>query len=308
VEHALHMPSHIFVQTGLWPDLVASNERAWAASRANAAEEHLSPANLDFHSLAWLTYGYLEQGRFRAARATVDSADAVLRGVALPAHDPDPGYARSWQSFLYAMETDDWRAYRPSLREAMPDTSSMRALMMTLASAYQHAVAAAMLGDTSSASATWLRAYAATHADAARKSGVLHRGLLHLDALAARRRGDTVSELAILEHAAAADDSAGAPSGPPTILRSHELLGAALLRAGRPADAVRAYERALAQTPNRSAALLGLAHARAATGDTTAARDAYRALAANWNAGDADFPSLIEAKRHLSAGRRVRSP
>src|SRR3954469_14301309 len=81
VEHALHMPSHIFVQTGLWPDLVASNERAWAASRANLADEHLPPGALDFHSLAWLTYGYLEQGRFRAARATVDTADDVLRGM-----------------------------------------------------------------------------------------------------------------------------------------------------------------------------------------------------------------------------------
>ena len=33
-EHALHMPSHIFLQVGLWDDTAASNERAWAASRA----------------------------------------------------------------------------------------------------------------------------------------------------------------------------------------------------------------------------------------------------------------------------------
>ena len=36
-EHALHMPSHIFVQLGLWRDVVTSNERAWAASRAEVA-------------------------------------------------------------------------------------------------------------------------------------------------------------------------------------------------------------------------------------------------------------------------------
>ena len=29
-EHALHMPSHIFVQVGAWDDVVSSNERAWA--------------------------------------------------------------------------------------------------------------------------------------------------------------------------------------------------------------------------------------------------------------------------------------
>src|SRR5262249_10567169 len=30
--HARHMPSHIFVQLGMWTDSVASNEDAWAAS------------------------------------------------------------------------------------------------------------------------------------------------------------------------------------------------------------------------------------------------------------------------------------
>ena len=33
-EHALHMPSHIFVHLGLWDDMVASNEAAWTASKA----------------------------------------------------------------------------------------------------------------------------------------------------------------------------------------------------------------------------------------------------------------------------------
>ena len=36
-EHALHMPSHLFLQLGMWDDTTASNERAWAASRAEVA-------------------------------------------------------------------------------------------------------------------------------------------------------------------------------------------------------------------------------------------------------------------------------
>jgi hypothetical protein len=32
-DHALHMPSHIFLQLGMWDDVTASNERSWAASR-----------------------------------------------------------------------------------------------------------------------------------------------------------------------------------------------------------------------------------------------------------------------------------
>ena len=38
-EHALHMPSHIYLQLGLWGDVVKSNERAWAASRAAASPD-----------------------------------------------------------------------------------------------------------------------------------------------------------------------------------------------------------------------------------------------------------------------------
>ena len=55
-EHALHMPSHIFVQLGLWADAITANERAWAASRQDVAARKLSGADLSFHSLEWLQY------------------------------------------------------------------------------------------------------------------------------------------------------------------------------------------------------------------------------------------------------------
>jgi hypothetical protein len=65
----------------MWRDVVASNERAWAASRAEVAARNLSPADLSFHALQWLQYGYLQQGRYRAAQALVDTARAVLAAV-----------------------------------------------------------------------------------------------------------------------------------------------------------------------------------------------------------------------------------
>ena len=70
------MPSHIFVQVGAWDDVVASNERAWAASRAWVKSHGVAPTELSFHTLWWLQYGYLQQGRFRAARALIDTARA----------------------------------------------------------------------------------------------------------------------------------------------------------------------------------------------------------------------------------------
>jgi hypothetical protein len=63
------MPSHIFLPLGMWDDMVASNERAWAASRRLDLTGRADPASdNDWHSLNWLQYAYLQQGRWAAAR------------------------------------------------------------------------------------------------------------------------------------------------------------------------------------------------------------------------------------------------
>ena len=85
--------------------------------------------------------------------------------------------------------------------------------------------------------------------------------------------------------------------GPPNLVIAHELLGEALLGAGRPAEAETAFEQELKLTPNRSRALLGLSKARLARGDSAGAADAARRLLANWHRADADLASLGDARR-----------
>src|SRR5215204_4308232 len=65
--HARHMPSHIFLQLGMWPEAAASNESAWEVSDAWMKAKNLSPSVRDYHSLHWLLYVYLQQGRYRKA-------------------------------------------------------------------------------------------------------------------------------------------------------------------------------------------------------------------------------------------------
>src|SRR5437867_326035 len=204
-EHALHMPSHIFVQLGLWDDAVASNERAWIASRAWVKRRGLSGAEADFHDLQWLQYAYLQQGRYAAA----DSA---------------PAGAGSLLSRLWARE---------------------------------------------------------------------------LPAVSALKRGDRTRAIALLREGAAIEDSL-AFYGPPPSLMAHELLGSALLDAGEPSEAVAAYESSLKLTPNRSAALLGLARARAAMADSTGATAIYKKLLTNWHAADEGVPGRAEAQRWVA--------
>ena len=61
--HARHMPAHIFLQLGMWPEAAASNESAWAASDTWVKRKGLALSARDYHSLHWLAYVYLQQGR-----------------------------------------------------------------------------------------------------------------------------------------------------------------------------------------------------------------------------------------------------
>src|SRR6185503_18151507 len=47
--HARHMPSHIFLQLGMWPEAAASNESAWEVSNTWMKRKNLSPSVRDYH-------------------------------------------------------------------------------------------------------------------------------------------------------------------------------------------------------------------------------------------------------------------
>ena len=95
-EHALHMPSHVFLPLGLWEDVVRSNERAWAAARRENLAKKASPADNSWHSLDWLHYAYLQLGRTRDALALIDTASTILRGVTIPDDNPDARNVVGW--------------------------------------------------------------------------------------------------------------------------------------------------------------------------------------------------------------------
>ena len=71
--HARHMPSHIFIQLGMWPEAAASNESSWATSDAWVKRKNLSLSLRDYHSLHWLLYVYLQQGRYTQAEELLAS-------------------------------------------------------------------------------------------------------------------------------------------------------------------------------------------------------------------------------------------
>jgi tetratricopeptide (TPR) repeat protein len=294
-EHALHMPSHIFVQLGLWDDAVSSNERAWAASRAEVAARKLSNADLSFHALQWLQYGYLQQGRYAKARAIVDTARDVLAGVDLtnPVH-ADARYTAGWLAFTYAANTGDWSGAicgATSLAAPVASPSDRERAFRTMAT-HQSLVASSMCGRADGTVEAIRARAAALPAD--QKGPLLDAAVLHARLVAAIRGDARDLDTLVAETSAVTSRPA---VGPPSTLRTEELLGELLVKKGRPGEAVAAYERALTLTPKRSQALLGLARARLAAGDRKGASEAYGQLLANWHKADSTIEALGEAHK-----------
>ena len=63
------MPSHIFVQRGMWEDVRKSNIVAYKAATELNTRMKLAEGREDFHTLGWLQYANLMLGNIDEAKA-----------------------------------------------------------------------------------------------------------------------------------------------------------------------------------------------------------------------------------------------
>ena len=294
-EHALHMPSHIFVHLGLWDDMVASNEAAWSASKAWVKRKGVGNDQLDLHAAAWLHYGYLQQGRYARARALTDSL-----GTLFP---PDTHADAEHHVRAYLTMVDEQNVAEALGRDSTPPTMTPKPWESVL-----QAGAGARPRGNREAIAAGLAAYR-LRADTIKQhhDGMMPPGVrafvLKLTAMDARVNGRDEEAVAALTEAAALEQDmsiVGPPGDPP----ARELLADLLLELNRVPEAVAAYDTTLLRTPLRSAALLGRARAAVKAGDAKGAARWYGLLLRNWHAADPGLPELAEAR---SGASRVRA-
>jgi hypothetical protein len=137
--HARHMPSHVFLPLGMWDEAVASDESAFAASVARVKRLGLSMAQADFHSLSWLHYEYLQQGRFAKAREVMEiveeagGAGGAGRAGRAPGIPASPAQPASPAHAGHA-ESEIGRGF--SSTSLMSELGSMRARLVVEAGAW----------------------------------------------------------------------------------------------------------------------------------------------------------------------------
>ena len=221
--HAVHMPSHIFLQLGMWDDAAQSNTAAYALSK-----EWKEP---DLHSLSWLQYIELQQHRYDDAKrlvAEVSGKDDHSRGV------------RETMQVRYAVETGDYAAFDFT----SPVGRALRAIFEKRFDDAQRAIddAASKKGDD--------------------HYGVSEPEPDELRALLAAARGHITDALRYAQLAIEAEEKLGVPSGPPEDFKpAHELYGELLLKAGKTKEALEQFQMSLLRTPNRAASVAGFERA-----------------------------------------------
>src|SRR5262245_39101897 len=304
------MPSHIYVQLGLWDKLSAANERSYAASAQRSERKQLRGIEGQaFHAMFWLHYAYLMQGNFAKAE------EALMRAERHAKNSEAAGPNRTGQletmRARHIIETERWQVIdvAPILTQikAAPDRLTARTTGSTLLAA---ALSASRLGNAAAAdlAAGGLRdLLAAMKANGFSQNKAVDIMALEANGMARLARGDRDDAVKSLQQAAAIEESMEPPSGPPgeqdddpPIKPAHELLGQILLEIGRPADAAKQFAIGLNRTPNRPQLLIGAARAALKANDQATARLRYQQLV-NLPGGGPDRPGLNEAKSFVGS-------
>ncbi len=307
--HALHMPSHMFVQLGMWDRLAASNEASFQASVDRATRKGLPPTRYSYHALYWLHYAYLQQGRLDKAQWCIDQVAAVA------ARSDASRYIKGQHLTMKARQmivTERWEA-TPGLEDLVAQTTRDPANVDTKGTAavlLAAGLGAVATGDLATAEGIEeaLQALLARAASPDGRGGAKHLGIVHKEIAGLIRvaKNDHEAGLRLLEEAVEIADSMVAPSGPPgesledgPAKPAHELYGETLLRLDRPEAAAEAFEAGLLRMPRRPKLLLGAARAAAGSGEPKAARKYYQALI-DTPGHESDLPGVDEASAFLN--------
>ncbi len=262
--HALHMPSHIFVQLGMWDDVIASNVVAYKAADDLASKKNLPRGREDGHTISWLQYAYLQEGKFAEAEKTLATFKAIAD------RDKSPGVRDVYAAMKarQVVESEKWEKL-PLPAGAVRDGGAP-GYDGNAAYVFAAGFGAAHLNDLETANraleiltAMQKQAESGSNAYRAKPFAVMAKevasGIAHM-------QKNTADAERLLKEATAIESTMDAPSGPPEPIKpSFELYGQFLLAQDRPKDAAVQFQQALLRMPNRRLSVEGLQHTARST-------------------------------------------
>ncbi len=298
IPHALHMPSHIFTRRGLWEESIDWNKRSSAAAIKRIPNGEGSSHNL--HASDYMVYGFLQVGKDLEAEkiydkieaTTVPFQDIAACGYALAAIParlllerefwkeaadlPFPKMEFPWNKYPQYEALHHFARGIGAARSQQPDIA--REALQQLVKLYDQ------LGDKPET------AYWRTQVDIKKQA---------VEAWLALSESKNDEALKIMKSSAQLESSTDKnPVTPGELLPANELLGDMLLELNQPSEALLAYEKSLADSPNRYRTFLGAATAAEQSGNTEKARKYYQDLI-KLASPQCDRPSLKMVREKL---------
>jgi tetratricopeptide (TPR) repeat protein len=285
--HLVHMPSHIYIRTGANEAAARSNEAAAEADRAyikRTGATGMYPAMYYSHNLHFALEAYNRMGAYKRAREKAAQLEANVRGHI--------GHMPMLEGFLPSVLFVELRFNRwdevLAVAEPAPDAPVTRVMWR-----FARGVAFAARGKLAEAE----RERAQFAALAGRTPGETVFGLNSaasvfriaehsLNARIAEAKRDSRTAIGHWRQAVAALDALNYDEPPGWFYPVRESLGAALLLAGKAADAENVFREDLLRNPRNGRSLFGLAESLMKQGKTDEARSATKEFEAAWNHAD----------------------
>src|SRR5262245_2209040 len=286
--HARHMPSHIYSMLGLWEESIASNASALEVQRDY------------YHAIDFTVYAHLQLAQDAKAKALIEGNSAVRREdlvtlgnytalAAIPAR--------------YALERADWTgaAALPLDSTDRPDfdfiTHSITRFTRGLGMARSGDVAGAKreieeIQGLRKALEKTKNTYWAARSE---------EQILAVSAWVALAEGSREKAVKLMRAAADSEDgSVKHVSMENRLYPMRELFAEMLLETGQAAPALREFEAALKENPNRYRGLYGAARSAEAAGDQEKATSYFAKLVTLSKNADTDRPEISQAKTFLA--------
>jgi Tfp pilus assembly protein PilF len=298
IPHAQHMPSHIFIRLGLWDDVIASNTMA---TESGTVYEHQEKMDGEWwhnvHTMDFLQYGYLQEGRDREAQQILDKTNRIDKLAGIGSQSILP-FFKAFFATRQLLERGQWNE-AANLRLNLPvDTMST---WSTIVIAFTNAVGAARVGNPALSRAAIVRLDSLHSVFIQRKDTAGARNLANMQTAASawlQLALGNRDEAARLAHQAGVNENDDAET---PLIPAAELEGELMMAIGRPSDARQAFELALRRTPNRARSIFGAASAAAQAGDSATARRYYAQYIAQMTHGDGSRAELTTAKQFVAA-------
>jgi tetratricopeptide (TPR) repeat protein len=293
--HANHMPSHIFIRVGAWPDSISSNMQS---AKIAAADEHGSktaePRDQRLHAMDYLEYAYLQTGQLKEAASVLAEMNSF---------NPVPGltltgdYALAAIPARHTIELGNWK-----------EASALQ--VRTDGVPWAQAITWEAIGEGSARSGNLPRAAEAEKQlaklrDSSEKqspywSKQIEVQRREVEAWIAFANGHKDQALGIMRSAAELEESMDKEAVTPgAITPAREMLAHLLLQQNQPRTALAEYEASMKLAPKRFNAVYGAAASADAAGNSGAANNYFKQLMEI--APATDRPEIAIARKKVNA-------